>query len=84
MQFKTILAAAGSLAALAVASPAWAGACEDLASFRLDGGTITSAEVVAAGGFAMPTGAGALPACSRIVCRSARLLPRAHDADPQQ
>ncbi len=56
MILKTLLAATGSLAALALAAPAHA-ACADLAGMDLDGGTITSAEVVAAGGFEAPPSA---------------------------
>jgi hypothetical protein len=55
MRLKTTLAAAGSLAALALATPALA-ACEDLAGMQIDGGRVDSAEVVAEGGFTPPAG----------------------------
>ena len=61
MNLKTILAAAGSLAALAAATPALAGPCEDLAGMAIDNGRVTSAEVVNAGSFTPPAGAGAPP-----------------------
>ncbi len=61
MQIKTILAIGASGAALAVAAPAQA-ACEDLANLQIDDGTVTSAEVVAAGAFvAPPSGFGPPP-----------------------
>lgn len=53
MQFKTMLAATGSLAALAFAAPAMA-ACGDLAGMSIDGGRVTSAVVVEQGGFVAP------------------------------
>jgi feruloyl esterase len=88
MHLKTILAAAGSLAALAVATPAWAGACEDMASFRIDGGTVTSAEVVSAGGFTMPAGALAPPGVAAAsfadlpaFCRVRMTLSPSEDSD---
>jgi feruloyl esterase len=88
MHLKTILAAAGSLAALAVATPAWARACEDMASFRIDGGTVTSAEVVSAGGFTMPAGAAAPPGVAAAsfadlpaFCRVRMTLTPSSDSD---
>lgn len=60
MHLKSVLATAGSLAVLACATPALA-ACDDLAGMRLEGGRVTSAEVVAAGSFTPPAGAGAPP-----------------------
>jgi feruloyl esterase len=53
MQLKTTLAATGSLAALAFATPALA-ACGDLAGMHIDGGRVTSAVVVDEGGFEAP------------------------------
>ncbi len=52
---KSILATTASLAALSLSSPAQA-ACEDLAGMHIDGGSITSAEVVSQGGFTAPPG----------------------------
>ncbi|TIX49587.1 tannase/feruloyl esterase family alpha/beta hydrolase [Alteraurantiacibacter aquimixticola] len=61
MTFRTILAISSASAALVLSAPAMA-ACEDLAAMDLDGGTITSAEVVAAGAFEAPaTGFGPPP-----------------------
>ena len=60
MPLKTVLAATGSLAALAISTPALA-ACEDLAGMRIDGGRVDSAEVVAEGGFTAPAGGGPPP-----------------------
>ncbi|MFC3096907.1 tannase/feruloyl esterase family alpha/beta hydrolase [Alteraurantiacibacter palmitatis] len=53
MQLKSVLAAASSIAVLAIAAPALA-ACEDLAGMPIEGGRVTSAEVVNAGGFVAP------------------------------
>lgn len=53
MQLKSVLAAASSIAALAFAGPALA-ACEDLAGMPIDGGRVTAAQVVDAGGFVAP------------------------------
>lgn len=55
MSLKSILAATASLAALGLATPALA-ACEDLAGMQIAGGSVTSAEVVNAGGFTAPPG----------------------------
>jgi hypothetical protein len=55
MPHKSILTATASLAALAFAAPAQA-ACGDLAGMRIDGGTVTSAEVVSQGSFTAPAG----------------------------
>jgi hypothetical protein len=55
MPLKTVLTATSALAALAFAAPAQA-ACSDLAGMHIGGGTITAAEVVAAGNFAPPAG----------------------------
>jgi hypothetical protein len=60
MKVKTVLSAAASFAALAMASPALA-ACEDLAEMELADGEVTSAAVVAAGQFAPPAGMGPPP-----------------------
>ena len=88
MQLKTLLATAGSLAALATATPAMAGSCEDLASFTIDGGRITSAEVVSAGGFSLPSGAGAPPGVAAAsfadvpaFCRVRMTLTPSRDSD---
>ncbi|MEO5706898.1 MAG: tannase/feruloyl esterase family alpha/beta hydrolase [Alteraurantiacibacter sp.] len=60
MHLKTLLAAAGSLAAMAVATPALA-ACSDLAGMQLDGGRVTSAQEISAGAFTAPAGGSAPP-----------------------
>lgn len=60
MHLKTLLATAGSLAAMALATPALA-ACTDLAGMQLEGGRVTSAAEVSAGSFTAPAGAGAPP-----------------------
>ncbi|HSG54905.1 MAG TPA: tannase/feruloyl esterase family alpha/beta hydrolase [Paracoccaceae bacterium] len=55
MHLKSILAIGGSLAVLAMSTPALA-ACEDMAGMPLDGGRVDSAQVVDAGGFTPPAG----------------------------
>ena len=50
MPFKSILAASGSIAALALSAPAYA-ACADIANMSIADGSVTSAEAVSAGGF---------------------------------
>jgi feruloyl esterase len=58
MMAKTIALYGGRIsiaaAALAIASPAFAGDCKDLASLALPAGKVVSAELVAAGGFQAP------------------------------
>ena len=60
MKFRPILAAAASLAALAIGAPAQA-ACDDLRTLDLGAGRVTSAEIVAAGAFTQPPVPGAPP-----------------------
>ena len=60
MKTKHILAATGSLAALALSAPAQA-ACGDLAGMQIDGGKVTSAQIVAQGAFEAPAGMGPPP-----------------------
>jgi len=66
---RWLLAGAALLGSLALASPSWAGRCEDLAQLKLADTTITRAEPVAAGGFtdAMAGTGPNLPAFCRVV-----------------
>lgn len=66
---RSFLGLAASAAALAAASPALAGQCEDLAKLNLPNVTIKSAEPVAAGAFVGPgkTKRPDLPAICRVV-----------------
>ena len=60
MSIKSILAAGSALAGLTFATPALA-ACEDLTGLDLGGGSVTSAEIVAAGAFEAPSAFGPPP-----------------------
>jgi hypothetical protein len=55
------IAMTGSALALALASPAYAKDCAELAGTAVTDGQIVSAEMVPAGGFQMPAGMGAAP-----------------------
>lgn len=85
---KTWLALAASGAALAIASPAAAKDCGDLAKLALDKGTVTSATLVEAGGFQAPAGFGPPPGIANTAyknvpafCRVQATLTPTADSD---
>jgi len=87
VNLKSVFAATSSIAALAMATPAQA-ACEDLTGFALEDGTITSAEVVAAGAFEAPSAFGPPPGVAAspyadvpAFCRVRMTLTPTNDSD---